>query len=208
MAISTYSSLQTAVANWLNRSDLTSRIPEFISMAEAKLRRDPRARRLRVNSSFTVDAATKTLDTNWAGVESLAHDGATYYGELVKTSVGALSGFKKEYGDSGVPRAFAIVPGDNVYRFAPVPNATFTLVHSWWETIPRLGGAVLQNWLLSGYPDIYLHATLMQAEPYIKNDPRVALWETALERNLQELKRDQNRKAYSGDLSSPGSLIW
>ena len=36
MAIGTYSELQTAVANWLTRADLTSRIPEAIAMAEAE----------------------------------------------------------------------------------------------------------------------------------------------------------------------------
>ena len=40
MAITTFSELKTAVANWLDRSDLTDRIPEFIALAEARHRRD------------------------------------------------------------------------------------------------------------------------------------------------------------------------
>ena len=44
MAISTKSELHTAVTNWLNRSDLTSRIPEFITLAEASFNRNLRTR--------------------------------------------------------------------------------------------------------------------------------------------------------------------
>ena len=40
MAIGTYAELQTAVANWLGRDDLTARIPEFIDLAEARLSRE------------------------------------------------------------------------------------------------------------------------------------------------------------------------
>ena len=40
MAITTYAELKTAVANFLARSDLTDRIPEFISMAEARMGRE------------------------------------------------------------------------------------------------------------------------------------------------------------------------
>lgn len=207
MAISTYSSLQTAVANWLNRSDLTSRIPEFIANAEARLRRDGRAKRLRV-STLSVDAETEALPANFGGVQSIAHDGTTYYGELVQTSVGALSAFKKEYGDTGVPRAYAIVPGESSYRFAPVPDATYSLVHSYWETVPVLGGSVLQNWLLSAHPDIYLYATLLEATPYLKNDERIPVWERELDIRLEELKRFHQARVYSGDISSPGAITW
>ena len=42
MAIGTYAELQTAVANWLDRDDLTDRIPEFIALAEAKMNRNLR----------------------------------------------------------------------------------------------------------------------------------------------------------------------
>jgi len=40
MAIGTYAELQTAVANWLDRSDLTDRIQEFIDLAEARINRN------------------------------------------------------------------------------------------------------------------------------------------------------------------------
>lgn len=44
MTITTYAGLQAAAANWLVRSDLTARIPEFISLAEARLNRVLRTR--------------------------------------------------------------------------------------------------------------------------------------------------------------------
>jgi len=44
VAISTYSELKTAVANWINRDDLTTRIPDFIVLAEAQFNRELRIR--------------------------------------------------------------------------------------------------------------------------------------------------------------------
>ncbi len=44
MAISTYSELQTAVANWLDRDDLSARIPEFVALAETRMNRVLRIR--------------------------------------------------------------------------------------------------------------------------------------------------------------------
>ena len=39
MALTTYAELKTSVADFLNRTDLTSAIPTFISLAEADLNR-------------------------------------------------------------------------------------------------------------------------------------------------------------------------
>ena len=41
MAIGTYAELKTAIANFLARDDLTDRIPEFISLAEARMSHRP-----------------------------------------------------------------------------------------------------------------------------------------------------------------------
>ena len=40
MAITTYSELQTAIANFLARGDLTTQIPDFITLAEARMSRE------------------------------------------------------------------------------------------------------------------------------------------------------------------------
>jgi hypothetical protein len=37
MSISTYGELKAAVADWLNRTDLTARIPDFIQLAESDI---------------------------------------------------------------------------------------------------------------------------------------------------------------------------
>ena len=55
MAINTYSTLQTAVANWLDRDDLTARIPEFIALAETRINRA-----LRIRAMETVSTAIST----------------------------------------------------------------------------------------------------------------------------------------------------
>ncbi len=55
MAITTYSELQSAVADWLNRSDLTARIPDFITLAETRINRDLRAREQQVIATANVD---------------------------------------------------------------------------------------------------------------------------------------------------------
>ena len=46
MAINTYATLQSSIANWLDRSDLTDRIPDFIALAEARINRVLRVRQM------------------------------------------------------------------------------------------------------------------------------------------------------------------
>ena len=52
MSITTYSELKTAVANWLNRDDLTSVIPDFIALTEADM--DRKIRHWRMEKRATV----------------------------------------------------------------------------------------------------------------------------------------------------------
>ena len=50
MAISNYGELKTSVANWLDRDDLTERIPEFIALCESMI-----IRSLRIRGMETMD---------------------------------------------------------------------------------------------------------------------------------------------------------
>jgi hypothetical protein len=76
MAIGQFSELKTAIANYLSRTDLTSRIPEFVSLAEDRIGLDLRVRAMeasvdlvigKVRSDTTVggtaNVITLTMDT-------------------------------------------------------------------------------------------------------------------------------------------------
>lgn len=69
MAITTYVELKTAVANWLQRSDLTARIPEFIELAEDRIGLDPRVRVRDMERSvnLVLKATTSVIASEVAG---------------------------------------------------------------------------------------------------------------------------------------------
>jgi hypothetical protein len=61
MALNNYSDLKTSVANYLGRSDLTSAIPDFITLAEIRLARQLRLRQMLQTVTSNTRAAITRL---------------------------------------------------------------------------------------------------------------------------------------------------
>ena len=61
MALSNYNDLKASIADFLNRDDLTSVIPDFISLAEAQLNREIRHWRMEDRSIATIDSQYTAL---------------------------------------------------------------------------------------------------------------------------------------------------
>ena len=59
MALGTFTELKDAIADWLDRSDLTARIPDFIALAEARINRELRIRPMEVRSTMYATVRTK-----------------------------------------------------------------------------------------------------------------------------------------------------
>ena len=82
MSISSYSDLKTAVANWMARSDLTNRIPEFITLTEAKFNRNLDVRQMEQRASTTIDTASTspefiTLPTDFQSMRRICLSSVT-----------------------------------------------------------------------------------------------------------------------------------
>lgn len=171
LTLTTYAGFQRVVADWLDRPDLEPVLPTAIILAEAALNRDDRVRNLEVNA-FTIDADDESVPTGFKQLDSWAHNGPTYFGQIDIVGAGELGRLKGLYGATGVPRYAAVV--DTVFRFAPVANASFATKMTFWQGITALSGGL--NWLYSAHPDIYLYATLIELGPYLKTDPRGGSW--------------------------------
>ena len=186
----TWTELKASMAEWLNRTDLTAKIPELIAFAERRFNRVLIVPEREATATASIAAETITLPADfWAlrGVY-LATNPRT---QLQPVTLAAL---RDGYSYVGQPLVYAI-SGTN-FVFGPRPDTTYSAVISYYATIPALGTGQATNWLLTAHPDIYLYGALIQAEAFIVNDDRIGLWKAALDEAMAELMAAGNRKRY------------
>lgn len=199
MALTTYAELQASIADWLLRTDLTVVIPDFITLVEARMSRDPRVRKIVRTDPFTIDAETETIPSGMVELDSLTLDGDNLrYGSLDVVGVELLQDYHRLYGTTGMPRAVAMVDGS--FYFAPVPDQSYDAVITYKEGVTALSDGNTTNWILTAHPDVYLFGSLMMAAPYMKDDQRIQIWSAAYEQGVEEIHQALQNSMYSGNL--------
>jgi len=211
MAIDTYTTLQTAIANWLGgRTDLTSRIPEFITLCEAKLNRILFVRQMETRSTTTVDTTDTepefiTLPTDFQTMRRVRLSGVTGKPRLQFMTQTQLDDYRYSIDNvSGQPVYFTIMGTE--MELAPTPNENFTLEMVYRKNIPALASNST-NWLLTAAPDIYLYGSLLESAPYIKEDGRISVWATGFSAVLDDLNNLGFRQSFDSGpttISLPG----
>lgn len=196
MALSTYAELKTSIGDWLNRSDLTSVIPDFISLAEAQIERTLRARQMIVRANASFDAQYGAVPSDFLETKSLKLTSTNPQTPLEFLSIDALDQKAAEYTASGKPRFFGVVGGQ--LRIVPTPDSTYTTELTYYAKLSKLSTSNTSNWLLASSPDIYLYGSLLQAAPYLQDDARIQTWATLYERALNDLQTADDRGASSG----------
>ena len=196
MALSTYTELKTSVADWLNRSDLTTAIPDFISLAEAQIERTLRTRQMIVRANASFDAQYGAVPSDFLETKSLKLTSTNPQTPLQFLSSDALDNEMTNYTASGKPKFFGIVGGQ--FRIVPTPDATYTTELTYYAKLTKLSSSVASNWHLASSPDIYLYGSLLQAAPYLQDDARIQTWATLYERALNDSQTADDRSASSG----------
>ena len=191
MAIGTYAELQTAVANWLDRDDLTLRIPEFITLAEAKMNRNLRISLMEnVSTAITMVTGTRDYDlpTGFTGMKEF---------HLTTSPIVALSYITPEMmnrmwagSNKGKPQAFTLFSdaGTRKVKIGPAPDSDYTTSILYLKKIDNLSITNTTEVMLTENPDIYLYGALLEAEPFLMNDARVQLWGSMLQQVAKDLQ--------------------
>ena len=189
----TWAELKASLAEWLNRDDLTSKIPEFIALTERRFNRVLRVPEMETTATITLDAATESLPADFLELRAI------YIDSDPKTVLEPMTfaELRNRYSaaSTGKPQNFAIQSGSTLV-FGPAPDASYSLIINYFAKIPALGASTADNWLLLAHPDLYLWGALLCAEAYLVNDVRLTVWKLALEEGLEELRRQGQRKAH------------
>jgi hypothetical protein len=199
MAISTKAELHTAVANWLNRSDLTARIPEFISLTEAGFNRNLRTREMLVRSTASTSGQYVSLPTDYLEMLNIELTSTSPPKRLVYITSDRSDDYRERQNNkTGTPDYYTI-EGASI-QLLPTPSEAVTVQLNYYQDIPALSGLADSgnNWLLLAHPDVYLYGTLMQASPYVMDPQSAGQWGGLLDRAMQELRLSDEKSRYSG----------
>jgi hypothetical protein len=165
MAITTYTELQSAVADFLARSDLTAKIPDFIAIAEARLSHALRAHEMQDTSEGSLTAGVIALPSDYIEWLSARWIG-TRTADLAFVAPDSPE-WRFRFRPNGDPTMFTIMAGNIEIR----PIAAGNLKLYYYQTIPPLASNST-NWLLDKAPDIYLYTSLGEANIYMKDEQR------------------------------------
>lgn len=197
MSITTYVELQTAIASWLGRSDLTAQIPDFIALFEACANRRLRVRQQETSTNLTPSSGEVSLPSDYLAWRRVTWTGST----RVELEYVHPSYMQALYPDTpeATPRVFTIEGSTLKIR----PTDDTELEFDYYEKIDALSGTV--NWLFSTHPDVYLFGALAEAEMFMANDTRAALWSARRDNIFDEIERLSNKTRGVGAIRVMGS---
>jgi|TARA_R110000751_G_scaffold179783_1_gene286142 hypothetical protein len=171
---STYSELKESIADWVNRDDFTTQIPDFITLAEADMQRALMTSNMELTTSLVTVANNPlvAVPTGFDGVRALRvfydaiwHD--VQNASLEPSLYNGVTNFR--------PVLYSIV-GDS-FKFRPTPNEAYSLELDYWAKFTPLSDAAPSNWILTNNPDAYLFGSLLAAAPFLGEDARMGMWQ-------------------------------
>ena len=199
MAITTYAELQTAIGNFLARSDLTDRIPEFISLAEARMSRElnSRSQEKRVTAATISSDEFISLPTDLRKIRLVKLN----TNPIVVLDYAAPTDFYTTYPSSGGgrPKYYTVIGSEIALR--PIPDSVYTVELIYGEDIAALSSSNTTNTILTRHPDSYLYGSLSAAYIYLMDEARASQYDTLFSRAIVEINNSNDRAYYSGTLS-------
>jgi hypothetical protein len=196
MAITTYAELQTTIANFLDRSDLTSIIPTFIDLCEADMSRKIRHWRMEQRSTAELDTQYSALPADFLEPIRLSITGGSTYTLEMESQAQMSNRRMRNMDTGGRPRYYAMTDGKiEVY---PSPDATYELEMVYHAKIPALADDATSNWVLSYHPDAYLYGALIHSAPYLVEDTRTQIWSALYQSAVDGINIDNEKAKFGG----------
>ena len=196
MAFTSYSDLKTTIANYLARSDLTSVIPDFIRLAEERLRRDLRIRQMLVvaTANTTGGDSTVGLPTDFLEMRDI-HLNTNPIASLAYEAPNAFYASSRAT-EGGLPRTYTVLASE--IQFSPIPDGVYTAQMLYYAKPPLMSDSNASNVFLANCPDALLYASLAEAEPYLMNDARLQVWASLYDRSIASITTADQSSEYSG----------
>ena len=196
MAITTYAELQSNITDFLNRDDLASVTPTFISLAEADMQRQVRHWRQERRSTAELDTQYSAIPADFLeAIRFYITSGESRPLELI-SQFQLLDRKYQRANTSGEPAYYAITAGE--IEIFPAPAGTYTAELYYNARIEPLSDSNTSNWMLEYFPDAYLYGSLIHSAPYLKDDARLQIWAALYQSAIDAINMSGEKAKFGG----------
>ena len=193
MTITSYATLQSEIASWLNRDDLSSIIPTFIQFVEADVNSRLRHQKMVIRAQATSNQEYVQLPGDWLEAINIhIIDGAQPLSYVTLDQADRIN--KQQIITK--PSFFSIM--DNALEIVPAPGSNIDIEMIYYGKIPALSNTNTSNWLLVKAPDLYLYGSLVHAAPYLLDDQRIGMFANMYNSRLESLALESDKAVHSG----------
>jgi len=190
--ITNYATLQTEIAAWLARDDLTAALPGFIQNAENKLYRRLNLRNEETALSVSITSGVAAVPTDFKALKFAYYD-ATPVNMLEWVAIEKLY---RDYPDrSGGQTPKTISRETTNFVFGPV-SKDGTLKGVYYAKQDPLR-TTDPSWLCTNAPEVLLYGSLLEATPFILGDERIQVWQMLFSDSIQSLMDEESNAEVS-----------
>ena len=193
MAITSYSTLKTAIENWSHRSDLDSVIDDFIDLAESRLNRLLRVSQMETRSTSPASTEYLAMPTDLLAIRNI---------QLNTNPVQMLSFLSPAEMDrianNSIDLAYYSIVGDEIQL-----NATSgsSIEIDYYAKIPALSDSTTSNWVLESHPEAYLYGCLAEAFKYGMDEEQATKYHNLFNEVIQQIRTLDFSRKYSQNLT-------
>jgi hypothetical protein len=191
--ITNYSTLKSAIADWLNRQDLTSQIETFIQLAEVDMNNRLRTRDMVIRAEATSSNEFVQLPSDWLEAINLQIVDGKSPLRFVSMDEADIIVARQEFTNVTF---YSIM--DDAIELVPAPGDDIDIQMVYYGKIPSLSDEETTNWLLTKAPDAYLYGALAHASPFILDDQRMPMFIQLYSARIEALNDESKISAHSG----------
>lgn len=191
--ITNYSTLQSTIADYLNRADLTSQIQTFIQFVESDLNTRLRCREMIVRATTTNDDEFVKLPLDFLEALNLQIVGGASPLRYVTLDEADMINKAQVLTQVSV---YSLMNG--AIELIPPPSTDVEIEMVYYGKIPALSDSQTTNWLLTKAPDVYLYGALVHAAPFLMDDQRIPVFGNIYLKRVEELNQESQKSLHSG----------
>lgn len=191
MSITSYATLQTEVASWMHRDDLTIVIPEMIALAEERIMRELRAPELETSFSGAISSGQLDVPTGFLSWKAIYIDSSPITYLTIKPLDWLWTNYPTRSSDS-TPKFIA--RNGTKFDFGPYPDSGYTVKGTYYKKLTSVSSS--WNAAATAYPYLYLFATLHECALYNRDALMADRWDAKYREQLESA----NGQAIDGNL--------